>query len=193
MPTDGSQNCELPSSVALDHYRSYLALLARCHWNPRLQGKFDPSDVVQQTLVQAWQGLGEFRGATEGELRAWLRQILTRHLADLARDFGRAKRDLQLERSLEAQVSASSIRMEAWLDDQQSSPQEKAERNEQLVQLAAALAELPAAQQEAVSLHHLHGLSVGEIAVLMERSATAVGGLLKRGLRTLRTQFETRA
>jgi RNA polymerase sigma-70 factor (ECF subfamily) len=192
MQTEGSQNCETPSPLSLDHYRSYLVLLARWHWNPRLQGKFDPSDVVQQTLVQAWQGLRDFRGTTEAELRAWLRQILTRHLADLARDFGRAKRDLQLERSLEALVSDSSIRLEAWLDDQQSSPDERAERNEQLVQLAAALAELPAAQQEAVSLHHLHGLSVAEIAALMERSTTAIAGLLKRGLRTLRTHFETR-
>ena len=40
-------------------------------------------------------------------------------------------------------VADSSVRLEAWLDDQQSSPQERAERDEQLAQLADALAALP--------------------------------------------------
>ena len=52
------------SQLSLDRYRSYLVLLARWHWNPRLQGKLDPSDVVQQTLVQAWQGMKDYRGET---------------------------------------------------------------------------------------------------------------------------------
>jgi RNA polymerase sigma-70 factor (subfamily 1) len=122
-------------------------------------------------------------------MRAWLRQIFTRCLADLVRDFGREKRDVAKERSLDAAVAESSARLEAWLDDQQSSPQERAERSEQLLQLSEALAALPEPQQEAITLHHLHGLSVVEIGQLMGRSTTAVAGLLKRGLRTLRTQL----
>lgn len=174
----------------LDGYRGYLVLLARWHWNPRLQGKLDPSDVVQQTLVQAWQAIDDFRGETEAELRAWLRRILTRCLADLAREFGRDKRDLGKEQTLDAIVDESSRRLEAWLDDQQSSPQDRAERSEQLVLLAEALAELPDAQQAAVTLFHLHGLSVAEIAEQLERTPAAVAGLLKRGLRTLRIRFD---
>jgi RNA polymerase sigma-70 factor (ECF subfamily) len=176
---------------SLDQYRSYLVLLARWQWNPRLQGKLDPSDVVQQTLVQAWQGLNDFHGNTDTELRAWLRQILTRCLADAARNFGMQKRDLTREQSLDVMVPESSVRLEAWLDDQKSSPQEQAERNEQLVQLAMAIGQLPDAQQEAVTLFHLHGMSVAEISDLMDRSTSAVAGLLKRGLRTLRTELET--
>lgn len=182
---------ETPSRAPrLERYRSYILLLARWHWNPRLQGKLDPSDVVQQTLVRAFEGLKDYRGESEAEVRAWLRRILTRCLADLARDFGRDKRDLAKERSLDVLVNESSARLEAWLDDQQSSPQERAERNELLLQMAEALATLPEAQKEAVTLHHLHGLSVDEIGELMDRSSTAVAGLLKRGLRALRTQFD---
>jgi RNA polymerase sigma-70 factor (ECF subfamily) len=108
----------------------------------------------------------------------------------VARNFALEKRDLGKERSLDAKLAESSARLDGWLDDQQSSPQERAERNEQVAQLAEALAELPEAQQEAISLHHLHGLSVAETAQLMDRSTTAVAGLLKRGLRTLRTRLE---
>lgn len=185
MPPDATS-----SQPSLDRFRSYLVLLARWHWNPRLQGKLDPSDVVQQALVQAWQGRSGYRGETDAELRGWLRQILARCLADQARHFALQKRDLAKDRSLDALVADSSARLEGWLDDQQSSPQERAERNEHLVQLAQALAELPEAQQEAVTLFHLHGLSVAEIGTQMGRSPSAVAGLLKRGLQALRLQFK---
>lgn len=177
------------NAPSLDRHRGYLMLLARWHWNPRLQDKLDPSDVVQQTLVQAWQGIKDFRGHTDAELRAWLRQILTHCLADLARSYRQQKRDLMKEQSLDAMLCESSARMERWLDDEQSSPQERAERNEQLVLLADAIGALPEAQQEVVTLFHLHGLSVKEISELLNRSTDAVASLLKRALRTLRTDL----
>jgi DNA-directed RNA polymerase specialized sigma24 family protein len=65
----------------LERFRSYLRLLARLHLNPRLQARLDASDVVQQTLLQACRALPHFRGRTEAELTAWLRQILAHTLA----------------------------------------------------------------------------------------------------------------
>jgi RNA polymerase sigma-70 factor (ECF subfamily) len=102
---------------SLECFRSYIVLLSRWYWNPRLQGKLDPSDIVQQTLIQAWQGLDEFRGETNVEFRAWLRRILTRCQADFVRGFTRDKRALARECSLDAMVADSSVRLEAWLDD----------------------------------------------------------------------------
>ena len=77
---------------SLECFRSYIVLLARTYWSPRLQGKLDPSDIVQQTLTQAWQGFDDFRGETDAEFRAWLRRILTRCQADFVRGFARDKR-----------------------------------------------------------------------------------------------------
>src|SRR5271168_2024112 len=96
-----------PDHSKLLRQRDYLLLLARLQLNPRLRSKLDPSDVVQQTLLQAQEKLGQYRGQTEAELAAWLRKILVNVLADALRTFGAAKRDVALERSLEADLQQS--------------------------------------------------------------------------------------
>jgi RNA polymerase sigma-70 factor (ECF subfamily) len=175
--------------VDLERFRAYLQLLARLHLDPRLRGKIGPSDVVQQTLLQAYQGLAGFRGG-DAELLAWLRRILTRNLTHAVRDLGRAKRDVARERSLEEAVDASSARLEAWLAAEQSSPSERADRNEQVLRLTEALAELPEAQREAVVQHYWQGRSLAEIGEELGRTPAAVAGLLHRGLKQLRSRLQ---
>ena len=175
---------------ALERYRTYLRVLAGLHLDPRLRGKLDASDVVQQTLLQAYQARGQFRGGTEAELASWLRQILARHLANLVRDFGRDRRDVGRERSLDAALAASSARLEAWVAAGQSSPSRRAERQEQALRVAEALARLPEAQREALVLQHWHGWSLAQIAEHLGRSKAAVAGLIKRGLQQLRERLQ---
>src|SRR6516225_11525681 len=127
----------------LERFREFLRLLARLQLGPKLQGKFDASDVVQQTLLEAYAKRDQFRGS-EAEHAAWLRQILAHNLADALRAFGQAKRDAGRERSIEAAIQESSARLGAWLAAEQSSPSQRVQRHEEAVRLAEALAELPA-------------------------------------------------
>ena len=170
-----------PPSVDLEKYRDYLRLLARLEMDPRLQAKLDPSDLVQQTLLKAHQAVGQFRYHGEAEVAAWLRKILVNALIDAVRRFGTAGRDLNLERSLEESAS----RLEAWLGADDSSPADRAERNELLLRLAGALDRLPPDQRTAVERKHLRGESLEAIAQGMGRSVTAVAGLLRRGISRL--------
>ncbi len=174
----------------LERYRQYLVMLARMQLDPRLREKLDASDVVQQTLLEAHRGQRRFRGRTEAERAAWLRQILAHNLADALRGFRRAKRDVSRERSLQRALDQSSARLEAWLAAEQSSPSQRAIQNERLLQLTEALETLPEAQREAVELHYWQGWSLAEVAKHLDRSTASVAGLLQRGLRKLRHHLQ---
>jgi RNA polymerase sigma-70 factor (ECF subfamily) len=170
----------------LERFREYLRLLARLHLAEG-GGKLDPSDVVQQTLLEAHRQRHHFRGHCDAEMAAWLRQILAGTLADARRALGRAKRDVARERSLEAALDQSSALIGSWLAAPQSSPSAQAQRHEEAIRLAAALATLPEAQREALVLRYYQGRSLDDISRQLGRSPAAVAGLLKRGARQLRT------
>jgi RNA polymerase sigma-70 factor (ECF subfamily) len=171
---------------SLERYKEYLHLLARLQLPQRIQGKLAPSDLVQETLLKAYQVLGQFRGKSEEELAAWLRTILANALKDAVSAFATGRRNVARERCLEQAVEQSSARLEAWLAADQSSPSEQAVRHERLLQLSEAMARLPEDQRIALELQHLQGCSVEAISRHMGRSKAAVGGLLRRGLKTLR-------
>jgi RNA polymerase sigma-70 factor (ECF subfamily) len=171
----------------LGRFREYLWLLARTHLHPRHHRRLDPSDVVQQTLLEAHEKRTQFRGHSEAELAEWLRQILVHNVADAIRHFGAAKRDAAREQSLEATIERSFSSAEAWLVANQSSPSRQFARTEDLLTLAHALAQLPDRQRDAVVLHHLQGMTVAQLAAHLECSESAAGGLLYRGLKQLRT------
>jgi len=171
---------------AVEKYRAYLRLLAGLQIDPRLRTKLDASDVVQETLLKAHEKIGQFRGQSDAEMAGWLRQILANQLAQALRQFGRQRRDLALERSIEANLEHSSRRLEGWLAAEGSSPSQQAERHEQTLRLAVALAQLPEEQRSALEMRYLQGRPVADIAALMERSEPSVTGLLRRGLKKLR-------
>jgi RNA polymerase sigma-70 factor, ECF subfamily len=170
----------------LERFSAYLELLARLQIDPGLRAKLDASDIVQQTLLQAHEFRDQFRGQSEAELAGWLRTILANTLAAAVRRFASDARDLKRERSLEYGLADSAARLENWLAAEQSTPSESVMRVEELVRLAAALAQLPPDQRQVIELHHLKGLQIAEVAAIMQRTKPSVMGLLFRGQKKLR-------
>ncbi len=178
-----------PQDAEIEQFRQYLRVLAQMQIDPRLQGKIDLSGVVQQTLLEAHQGWEQVQAQGLAQKTAWLRRILANNLSDEIRKFGTAKRDRKREQSLEDALNQSSARLECLLASDQSSPSEGVQRQEQAIRLAAAMADLPEAQREALVLQHWHGWTLAQIADHMGRSRAAVAGLLKRGLQKLRSDM----
>jgi hypothetical protein len=89
-------------------YREYVWFLARL-WMPRdLRRKMDPSDLVQDTLMKAYEKRVQFKGNTSGQYKAWLRRILRRILPDRVREYGRTPEQsaIEVEKSFRRLVAA---------------------------------------------------------------------------------------
>jgi RNA polymerase sigma-70 factor (ECF subfamily) len=173
----------------LRHYRPWLHLLARLEIDGRFQGKFEASDIVQQTLLEACRDLPKFRGGTEAELLAWLRQVLAHVLGhEFRRYAGTQQRDVAREVSLEQSLAQSSQKLGDMLAVSGSSPSQQAVRHEQEVMLAEVLTRLPDDYREVLILRNLEGLSHEEVAQRMGRSVGAVRMLWVRALVRLRKE-----
>lgn len=176
----------------LEQYRAYLTLIARLELGPRLQGKAEPGDLVQEAFLEAARNFATFRGSSEAELAAWLRQILAGCLTHLLRRyFGTGARDVRLERPLGDGSAASSAGVDPGLVARQSSPSQRASRREEAVRLADALEALPAVYREVIVLRHLEGLSFPEVARRMGRTVDSVEKLWVRGLARLKQVLGT--
>src|SRR5262249_19249429 len=121
----------------LELYRNYLSLLARVQIGRRLQGKVDPADTVQETFLEAHRNFANFRGTTEGEFVAWLRQILGARLSNTVRHYlGTKGRDVRLERAVMIELGQSSAVLNEQLVSPHESPSTHAARREHAVLLA---------------------------------------------------------
>lgn len=175
----------------LEVYRNYLTILARLQIHRRLQSKVDAADLVQETFLKAHRAFAQFRGGTEPELMAWLRQILAMSVANVVRSYyGTQGRDIRLECDLADELDRSSAAWKLGLVATGSSPSHRAARREEAVLLADALAKLPQDYSDVIVLRHLEGLPFADVAERMGRGLDSVEKLWVRALARLRRVLE---
>lgn len=177
----------------LQTYANYIKLVAATQVGARLKVRVSPSDVVQETFLQAHRTFDQFRGRTEAEFLAWLQRILASQLSHLYEKHILAeKRDARREVSLDevgAKLERSTSRLASVLADDAPSPSSSAQQHERAVMLADELAELPPDYRQVLLLRNLEGMSFGEVAEHMERSPGAVRMLWLRAVDKLRQQL----
>ena len=152
----------------LECYRNYLKLLASSQINWHLQTRVNPSDVVQDTFLEAYRDFQQFRGGSEAEFLAWLRKILVNNLSRLVeRHLLAKKRDVRRDLSLEqigVSVERSSARLAGALAAGTSSPSARLHRRERSAVLADHLTRLRDQYREVLVLRHLEELTFEEVA-----------------------------
>ena len=174
---------ELNSEI-IARYREYLECLARPRVPFDLRGRIDPSDLVQETLLEALRGLPNHRGQSTAEMMGWLKQILQCNLVDRFRRLTLEPKANSFASSDCFERTSGGLRSFAMLS--QSGADARLIREEDALLVAKMLAKLPEAQAEAIVLKHCEGMRVEEICRHMNQTPAAIGGLLKRGMRRLR-------
>lgn len=173
-----------------DKCRNYVAFVARSQVESWLRQKVDASDLIQQTLLEAHRGFDQFRGKTEGEWLAWLKQILKHNAADFVRHYrGTAKRQARREVPIHGQTAGGSdfIREPA---DPGESPSQIVMQHEDEIRLADAMAKLTPDHQEVIMLRNIQRLPFDEVAERMGRSRPAVQMLWMRAIKKLQQEVK---
>ena len=178
----------------LQLYRNYLSVLATTQLDGRLRRRMSPSDLVQETMMAAHRDFAAFRGGSEGELLAWLRQILSNCLGHAieANVFAK-KRDIRREVALDQvanNVDDSMARLANILADRGASPSENMGRRELALRLSNQLAKLKPEYREVIVFRNLQGLSFDEIAERMGRKSGAVRMLWLRAINKFKETCE---
>jgi RNA polymerase sigma-70 factor (ECF subfamily) len=165
--------------------RSYLGFAARSQIETWLRRKVDASDLVQETLLEAYRDFDRFQGGTEQEWLAWLKRILAHNAADFIRRYhGAAKREAGREVPFRDPADSQAPGAPEPAADQATPSQEFLQIDAEL-RASAALADLPPDYQEVIVLRNLERLSFNEVAERMSRTRPAVQMLWMRAIKKM--------
>jgi RNA polymerase sigma-70 factor (TIGR02960 family) len=155
----------------------------------------DAEDLLQETLLAAWQGLEQFQ--ERAPIRAWLYRIATNRSLDALRAVRRRPEDLPRMTDVPEPTRRSEpIWLEAYPDvllegiaDQAPGPEARYETKEAItLAFIVGLQHLPPQQRAVLVLRDVLGYRAGEVAEMLETSEASVNSLLRRA----RSAFESR-
>ena len=154
-----------------------------------LRPNINPSDIVQQTLIQMVNGIANFRGSTSTEFYGWLNQIIKHEAVKAGRNFKRKKRDVRRQRSVDDRCSEGKTIDEPA--DYNPTPGTNAISNERRHgAFPSALERLPTDYAEIIRLRSLEQLPFKEIADKMHRSVDSVSKLWYRAVVKFQQELE---
>ena len=143
----------------------------------RLIGPDEADDVVMETYLKAWQGLGTFRGGSG--LSTWIYRITRNCALDMIR-----RRGVRQRRAVSAD-EAGPGGLDSVPDSRQQGPDAQLAARELRGSIEWALGQVPDHHRVALELRHMEGLSYSEIAAATGVSIGTVMSRLFNGRRRL--------
>jgi len=175
--------------VLLARHRERLRRMVALRLDRRLQGRIDPSDVIQEAYLEASTRLAEYLRNPTMPFFLWLRflagqKLVTLHRHHLGVQMRNAGQEVALCQGPLPQ--ASSAALAAQLLGHDTHPSAAAIRAEMKIRMQEALDSMDPLDREVLALRHFEQLSRAEIAALLGISEAAAGKRYIRALERLR-------
>ncbi len=198
-PSNGSSDSSLHHLVAaaragdndaweklVSRHRGKLRRMVELRMSPRLKGRVDASDVIQETFVEAARVMARTGINSEIPVHVWLRRLANQKLIQAHRQHEIAAcRAAGREQRVQDAVQASSISIARFLVGNVTSPSNVVMRDEKRKLLELALEEMDSLDREVLMLRHFEHLSGPESAEILGISDEAVKKRYVRALEKL--------
>ena len=175
--------------------RDRLRRMVALRLDRRLQGRVDPSDIIQEAYIDASARLAEYARQPDMPFFLWLRFLTGQRLLRVHRQhLGAEMRDVAREVSLYrgALPAATSAALAAQLLGRDTRPSEAAVRAERSIRLQEALNSMEPLDREVLALRHFEQLSNGEAARVLGLQESAAAKRYVRALKRLRLILDAR-
>lgn len=176
----------------LSQTRDRLRRMVQFRLDRRLSTRIDPSDVIQEAHLEAFERLPEYLQNPKMSFFLWLRFITGQKLMAIARKHLQVEaRDIGREVALYsgALPAVSSAALAAHLAGRQTSPSNAAVRAERTLRIQDALNQLEDVDREVLSLRHFEQLTNSETAQVLDLKESACSKRYVRALRKLRDEL----
>jgi RNA polymerase sigma-70 factor (ECF subfamily) len=172
----------------LARHRDRLKRMIAVHLDRRLAARVDPSDIVQEALLDAHRELSDYLSRRPLPLYPWLRQLAWERLLKVHRDHIRVqKRSIGREEARElALPEKSAVQLAHRLIAAGTNPSHRLIRDELRRRVRAALEAAPPRDREILVMRHLEEMSAAEIAAVLGITERAAKARHSRALERLR-------
>ena len=173
----------------LNAHRPRLRRMVALRLHPQLQGRIDPSDVIQEAYLDATAGLADYAARAEMPLFLWLRWLTGMRLTTLQRKhlgcrIRDAAREVPIDRGAVPQVTSAALA--AQLLGRQTRASEVAMRLERKARLQEAIEAMDPLDREVLILRHFEELTNSEAAQVLNLHESAASKRYIRALRRLK-------
>jgi RNA polymerase sigma-70 factor, ECF subfamily len=174
-------------------HRPRLWRMVSFRMHPKLRGRVDPDDVLQDAWVRSLDRVEHLLASSGNSTYVWFRLLVCQTLADLhRRHFGAAKRSTAREFSIHGRWSPqeTSSSLACYLKADGTSPSSTLGRTERAQQVDTVLNSMDPTDREVVVLRHFEQLSNTEIAAVLGMSEQATSARYVRALQKLKRVLE---
>lgn len=160
-------------NLLLDRYLNRILRIVRMKLGAKLRNKMESMDIVQEVTIRIMKGFDRFEPESEGAFLNWISTLVQNEIRDLADYHGAAKRNQDQEVREKINDSISGSVLNAIPASSEYRPSFQLKLKEEVLELEAALDQLPEKQRDVIVMRQYEEMSFKEIGKVLDCSEDA--------------------